>query len=194
MTWSIALIAIAFIALSVFDLLALRSSIGDQSASEVRAQIDQQFKAQKIGIATPDQVLQQSLVMLEAAALEKRYHQANALNMSRILTKHLSFVTGAILALLGAVFILGKIAENPSHAGGGTPSWQFNFTSASPGIILAFFGTAIIVVSLWVQNTITVEDRPVYIYSVIIGPQNSQQIAPTPVPKPPDVLRGTDHK
>jgi len=194
MTWSIALIAITFVSLSVFDLLALRSSIGDQSASEVRAQIDEQFKAQKVGFATPDQMLQQSLVMLEAAALEKRYHQANALNMSRTLTKHLSFVTGAILALLGAVFILGKMAENTSQVSGGAPGWRLTFTSASPGVILAFFGTAIIIVSLWVQSAITVEDRPVYVYSVVIGPQSSQPTSSAPVPKPPDVLHGTDHK
>jgi hypothetical protein len=169
----VALVAVAFLALSIFDILLIRKSIDVDPATNALLQIEKRLDAQKL-LLTPDQVTQQSLLVLEADALERRYHQANALVMARIWTKHMAFIIGVILALLGAVFILGKMTESTSQITGGNGMWKVGITSASPGIILAVLGTALLIVTIFVEGTITVNDRPVYIGSGIA-------IAPPPV-------------
>jgi hypothetical protein len=46
--------------------------------------------------------------VLEADALQRRYHQANANMLARVWTRQLGFITGMLLALVGAAFILGR--------------------------------------------------------------------------------------
>ncbi|NCB09427.1 MAG: hypothetical protein EOM73_14845, partial [Bacteroidia bacterium] len=50
-----------------------------------------------------------ALVKLEQESFYRRYNQAELLLMSRIFTKYLGFFTGMILAIVGAVFIIGRI-------------------------------------------------------------------------------------
>jgi len=117
---------------------------------------------------TPDDVIRRGLLILEADALDRRYHQASALLMSRIWAKNLAFMTGMILAFLGAIFILGKLSESPTAVGGGGSSWKISITSASPGILLAFFGTALVALSIVVRENIDVHDGNAYLRSVVL--------------------------
>src|SRR6266496_3969764 len=48
------------------------------------------------------------LTSLELYSIDRRYHQTNLLLMSRVWTRYMGFVTGMVLALIGAVFVLGK--------------------------------------------------------------------------------------
>ena len=50
-----------------------------------------------------------TLAMLENDAMERRYHQGTAIIMSRVYIIFLGFVTGMVMALVGATFILGKL-------------------------------------------------------------------------------------
>ncbi len=50
-----------------------------------------------------------TLTKLEQESLYRRYNQGGLLLMSRIYTKYLGFFTGMIMAIVGAVFIIGKI-------------------------------------------------------------------------------------
>src|SRR5688572_19597272 len=56
-----------------------------------------------------------SLIMLESLSVDNQYHQANVLLMGRLWTSYIGFVTGMILALVGATFILGKLDIAPSE-------------------------------------------------------------------------------
>jgi hypothetical protein len=56
-----------------------------------------------------------TLSLLEAASVEKRYHQAGLLLTARVSVIYFGFITGMILALVGATFILGKFRDEP-HA------------------------------------------------------------------------------
>jgi len=47
--------------------------------------------------------------MLEQNVIARRYHQANSAMLARIWTRYLGFVTGMILTLVGAIFVLGKL-------------------------------------------------------------------------------------
>ena len=77
--------------------------------------------------------------------------RATALLMSRIWTRQLAFITGVVLAFIGAVFIIGKSSENKTDANLGGPHWQAGISSTSPGLILGFFGTVLMAVALVVQ-------------------------------------------
>lgn len=103
-----------------------------------------------------------ALLTLEGAALQRRYHQANVLLMSRVWTRYLGFVTGMILAMLGAVFILGKLEAPESEASGEWQGAKYALRSASPGVMLVGFGTLLMIVTMVVHHDIKVNDRPVY--------------------------------
>jgi hypothetical protein len=126
---------------------------------------------------TPAEITEHSLLLLEADALDRRYHQAGGLLMSRIWSRQLAFITGMVMAFVGAVFILGKLSESTTEASGGAGEWKVAISSASPGIILTFFGTVLLTASLFVRATLDVSDGPAYINAVHFSSQSSTQPA-----------------
>lgn len=80
------------------------------------------FDAYEAGVApaglSEDYVRFKALAMLEADALKRRYHQANATMLARVWTRQFGFITGMLLALVGAAFILGQLGNQPTKLGG----------------------------------------------------------------------------
>ena len=103
-----------------------------------------------------------TLTILEGNALQRRYHQANVLLMSRIWTGYLGFVTGMILALVGATFILGKLRESESQVDAGSELWKLSITTASPGLVLALLGTILMITTMVSHYEIKVDDGQLY--------------------------------
>ena len=164
MTLFVTALAVMFFVFSTNALRGVGTFVQGEHG-ELRDEIRQlinQSRAEK----TPDDLIRQGLLILEADALDRRYHQASALLMSRIWAKHLAFMTGMIMAFLGAIFILGKLSESSSQVEGGNSQWKISITSASPGILLAFFGTALVALSIIIQGNIDVKDVPVYLRAV----------------------------
>ena len=122
------------------------------------------------------------LALLEANALQRRYHQAGVLLISRIWTRYLGFVVGTILALVGAAFILGKLRDSTSNLGTESPLWKVSITSASPGLILAVLGTALMFATLATNLEMQVTDGPVY----LTQPAVSTKVDSAPLPLVPD--------
>jgi hypothetical protein len=114
--------------------------------------------------------------LLEGQALQRRYHQAGVLLISRIWTRYLGFVTGMILALVGAVFILGKMREGSSDVGLGSDTWKVTVTSTSPGIILAVLGTILMLATMATNFEMQLQDAPSYLPQYTVGG------LPAPVP------------
>jgi len=105
-----------------------------------------------------------TLSLLEANVLQRRYHHAGVLLISRIWTRYLGFVTGTILAMVGAAFILGKLQEASSNlAAEGGGLWKVSLTTASPGLVLATLGTALMLATLATNMDLSVNDGPVYL-------------------------------
>ncbi len=126
-----------------------------------------------------------TLSMLEANALARRYHQANVSLMSRIWTRYLGFVTGMILALVGAAFILGKLREPKANlAVEGAALGKFHIASASPGLILAFLGTILMVTTMVTHNEIEVKDSSLYTSEWFNTTFTGTGIEKTPLPEP----------
>lgn len=129
----------------------------------------------------------ETLSRLEANVLERRYHQANVLLMSRIWTRYLGFVTGMILALVGTAFILGKLSEAASSLEADTKLWKLSLTSASPGLVLAVLGTFLMITTMLTQNPIDVKDQSVYMPTVLT-PSSNQPDATDISTTPPENL------
>lgn len=100
---------------------------------------------------------------LEANIVERRYHQANVLLMSRVWSNYLGFVTGMILSLVGAAFILGKLRETRTDVSGKYASAEFHLASASPGITLCVLGVLLMITTIVVHHDIQTQDVATYI-------------------------------
>jgi hypothetical protein len=121
-----------------------------------------------------------SLLLLESNVMQRRYHQAGVLLISRIWTRYLGFVTGTMLALVGAAFILGKLRESSSTVGAESSAWKVSVTSASPGLILAVLGTTLMLGTMATRLELQVTDGPVYL------PMSGGIVAPAaPLPLQP---------
>jgi hypothetical protein len=165
MTRFLVAMAAIFFALSMLDVHEMRSFVKREAGDGARAQIEQLIRGADAAMF-PSALVQKSLLILEADAMERRYRQANALLLSRIWTRQLSFMTGMVLAFIGAVFILGRLSEARTDVNVGNESWKAAVSSSSPGLILAFLGTLLIGTSLVVQPAIQVQDRPVYLMTM----------------------------
>ena len=116
--------------------------------------------------------------VLEAHALECRYHQASVLLMSRVYTIYLGFITGMILALVGATFILGKMRETEAKVAADSIVGKFSIASVSPGLILVLLGTTLMMTTVVVRTEVKVDDQTVYIPYAIETSQEGTQSKP----------------
>jgi len=120
-----------------------------------------------------------AVLTLEASALDHQYHQAGVFLMSRIWTTYLGFVTGMILALVGATFILGKLESGISELQTHAPNVvDLSFKSTSPGLTLAVLGVALMITTIVTHHSIDVKLRAVYL-------RESQSVPPESVGNPP---------
>ncbi len=105
-----------------------------------------------------------TLSYLEQESMYRRYNQGGLLLMSRIFVKYLGFFTGMILAIVGAVFIIGKLSEEYTGLSGSvTEQAKFNLISSSPGIIFGTLGTVLMLSTILEHSDITIEDTPLYL-------------------------------
>jgi hypothetical protein len=113
-----------------------------------------------------------ALTVLELGAMERRYHQANVSLLSRVWTRYLGFVTGMVLAMVGAAFILGRLEnESPSTVKATGPGGPVEVKSTSPGIVMAGLGVALMITTIVIHHEIQVNDQAVYATGWSFGPQ-----------------------
>jgi hypothetical protein len=103
------------------------------------------------------------LSRLELHTIARRYHIAHVALMASVWVKYLGFVTGMILSVVGAVFILGKLRTPKSEIGAEVASIRYHVRSASPGIILAALGVALMLTTVVTRYSVRVTDKAVYI-------------------------------
>lgn len=175
----LAVMAIGFFALSIYDVYEMRSFVQSESGGGIREQVEGTLRTQASQQSVTPDAVQRSLLLMEADAMDKRYRQASALLMSRIWTRQLAFLTGMVLTFIGALFILSKLSENRSDVNVAMHDWKGGISSSSPGLILAFFGSTLIAISLLVQPPISVQDRPIYFLPIgVVSNPNAQNVQP----------------
>lgn len=158
MVWMVAGLTLFFFVASFVQLAYLHVNIQQGPKVEVGS------LSVPENIESPDQAHRFNVfAQLEASVLSQRYHQANVFLMSRVWARYLGFVTGMILALVGAAFILGKLREKPTelHAEGG--GGAVSLRSTSPGIIMAVLGVALMATTIVTHHDITTAESSVYV-------------------------------
>jgi hypothetical protein len=175
MSGFIVAMATLFFVFSGLHLYQMTSYIQTEHGQDIRSLIESEIAKPTGQKLTSEEVMQHAVLLLEADTLDKRYHQAGALLMSRIWSRQLAFITGMVLSFVGAIFILGKLSEASSNISGGYAEWKVAITSASPGIILSFFGTVLLITSLLVKANLDVSDGPAYLNLL---PHSSSAIVP----------------
>jgi hypothetical protein len=131
------------------------------------------------------------LARLEAYIIERRYHEASVDLMSSTWLRYLGFITGMILALIGASFILGKLQEAETEVVGKGSGVDISLKTASPGIILAVLGTVLMFATIIDKDYRNIVDAPIYITSSS-GFDNLE--LPTAIPVSLDDLAAPDDR
>ena len=105
-----------------------------------------------------------TLARMEEKSLDRRYSQGGLLLASRIFTKYLGFFTGMILAIVGAVFIIGKLQESSSDIEGAMgDQMKLKIVSSSPGIIFGVLGTVLMLSTILQHSEIELKDQPLFL-------------------------------
>lgn len=122
-----------------------------------------------------------TLVKMEERSLNRRYTQGGALLAARIFTKYLGFFTGMILAIVGAVFIIGKLQEKTTEIEGEVRNgMKGKLSSSSPGIIFGVLGTVLMLSTILQHNEISVTDQPLFLNSTNLYLNTAGQNAKKP--------------
>jgi len=132
----------------------------------------------------------QILAALDGYALDRRYHQANVLLMSRVWIRYLGFVTGMILALIGASFILGKLRGDESLAQVDAGVVSAAFRGTEPGLVLAVLGVALMMTTIVVHHQIGTEDAPTFMQVWMRRSLGDETQFSTPLPGTAEIQSG----
>lgn len=127
-----------------------------------------------------------TLARMEEKSFDRRYSQGGLLLASRIFTKYLGFFTGMILAIVGSVFIIGKLQEDQSNVEGGMgESMKVKIASSSPGIIFGVLGTILMLSTIMQHTDITTNDQPLFLTqpNVLLNTGMKSEAAPAAEPK-----------
>lgn len=182
MTHFVVMMAVAFFLFSGFHVYEVTRYIQEDQRQGIQTAVQAEISRPLATPLTATDLTNNALILLEADALDKRYHQAGGMLMSRIWSRQLTFITGMVLAFVGAVFILGKLSESSSQISGETAQMKLAITSASPGLILSFLGTSLIIASLFVASNLDVVDGAAYVNRL----QPARQLQGTPATAEPD--------
>lgn len=175
MIGSIAAMGLFFFVASFLQLSSLRARLAATPVdlSQVFIQFEQTPAGRSLQ-ADFEYLKWKTLVRLEQEVISHRYDQSASAVLTRVWTRYLGFVTGMVLALTGAVFILGKLQEAPTRLETKAEAFQAALYTSSPGIVLAVLGTVLMSITLLVRFELETRDVPTYV--------RAQPAAPLPAP------------
>jgi hypothetical protein len=101
-------------------------------------------------------------VALEVYTLQQRERLANYMLVSRTWTRYMAFVTGMVLALVGAAFVLGKLRDPQTKLGAYAEPVKLSLATSSPGLVLAALGTLLMVTAIAITFDVTGRWQAVY--------------------------------
>lgn len=111
-----------------------------------------------------------TLALLEADALQRRYQQASSTMLARVWTRQLGFITGMLLGFVGAAFILGQLRDDSTMIEAEATGLKGTLVSSSPGIVLAFLGTLLMALTIWVPFGVETRDANTYLRALPAKP------------------------
>jgi hypothetical protein len=162
MATTLALLTLFFCAALTYETISVQWHIESSHEIDLAPLIARLEGASNPAAALPE-FRMKALTLLEGNVIERRYHQASAGAIGRIYLIFLGFATGMVLALSGATFILGKLKASETVIEGGNSSLKGTLRSGSPGIILAAFGTILMITTILSRVDISVQDQALYV-------------------------------
>jgi hypothetical protein len=189
MSGLLVLLAAVFIVISTMQTRELQTQAGKIESLDMEKALSEIVQRhQHLGYAlNDDQIRWEALAVLEAQSLNRRYSHARVLLTESIWTRFLGFITGMILALIGAGFVLGKLRESGSTLAADTSLWKMSVSTASPGIMLAVLGTMLMLSTILVKHEITVNDGMAYLQPAPVANVASPSTFPAPPSLPPSL-------
>lgn len=170
MKYSVMGFSVFFLAATLFQLYYLHQKIDNKNQVEI-----EEYLPPLDSSASLESIQWHVVSKLEAHSLERRYHQANVSLMARIWVKYLGFLTGMILSLAGAMFILGKISIGDSKVEGEVNNFgKGSLQSSSPGLFLIAMGVVLMIFTINFKHDISVKDGPAYLTTFYLRAQNIQ--------------------
>ena len=171
MVGAISLLAIFFFVSSLIQIEKLHRSVALEDQTEVStvlANLD--ADAAKISPDARIELLKwKARATLEADVVKRRYQQVRSTLQLRAWTRHMGFMTGMIMAFVGAIFIMSKLKEQETNLTGEYQAVKWGLATSSPGIVLATLGTALMFVTIVVDYTFDTRDVAVYLESSVPG-------------------------
>jgi hypothetical protein len=122
----------------------------------------------------------ETMAVLESNAMESRYHQATMALLIRICIVFLGFLTGMVLSLVGAAFILGKLRDPSSNLNAQAAAWKVSLTTASPGLVLVLLGTTLMLATITARIDVNVTDAALYLSSDNLNARRTATIQTAP--------------
>ncbi len=162
MMGSILAMGIFFFIASLYQLYYLHHQVAHTKLNLQPLFTQFEEKSSKVIYGDKEYLQWKVLMLLEEDVVHRRYHQANSVMLARVWTRYLGFVTGMILALVGAVFILGKLQELPTKLEADGQLFKASVYTSSPGILLSVLGTTLMAITLIVPFEIETRDRATY--------------------------------
>lgn len=162
-------LSLFFFLASFLQLIYLENAIKENPQIDIQKTLSElKFNANPTNQDIMEAYKLKALVILEASSFKNQYHQANVLLMARLWINYIGFITGMILAIVGASFILGKLKETKSKIDGKFGDNTISFASTSPGLILAFLGTSLMIANLVIHHNIETKQQAIYIHDSIV--------------------------
>jgi hypothetical protein len=181
MQWTLVALTAFFFLATATQLLYLQNRIGQ--APQLHVEL---LPAPPAGQASYEELIAsqrlRATIALEVNTLERRHHHANVALMSQVWIRYLGVITGMMLSIVGAVFILGKLQERFSEISARVGTAEGALKSSSPGLILVVLGSALVGVTIVDHRELVVTDRPVYLEQ---GVSTTPATSGTPPQLPP---------
>ena len=174
MIFTVIVALFAFLALSLYQAWVVRESINAAPQLDLRPILDSvncsDSSKTSVRIQCPEWKV---AALLEQHTISRRYHQANIAMLVRISVKYLGFLTGMLMSIVGAVFVLGRLTEASSRLATQGPFGKFTIATVSPGLILAVLGTVLMITTVMVNPPTEVNDVSVYLPPPAVTPSTS---------------------
>jgi hypothetical protein len=98
--------------------------------------------------------------------------------MARLWTRYLGFLTGTILAFVGAAFILGKMREERADLAAEGGFGKLTLSTHSPGLLMVSMGIILMLTTILNHPRIDVADAPVYLTAGVSTAQATRELPP----------------
>lgn len=165
MAVAITALAVFFLAASFIQLDKLGKSMEQRGdAALVTALADVDDRAGSMDAAQGAELKRwKVLALMERDLVRQRYGNTTSIMLLSAWTRQMGFITGMILAFIGAVFILGKMNDGGTQLSGEGTGLKGSLNTSSPGIVLCVLGTVLMLVTLTIKTEFQTFDKTVYI-------------------------------